>query len=79
MGLIKGALHSDTVQLARRVWALLTKNPQLVLPELAAQTGATKSQCYYALKLLIRQGYVQRPRKNVRRAIRVLVPFGVCE
>lgn len=74
----KGALEARTVYFTRHVWALVTKNPQIMLSELAVQTGVTKGRCRYALQVLARQGYVERVGR-ARRGLKVLVPFGVME
>lgn len=74
----QGALAPETIQLARQAWMLLTKNPQITRRQMAAQIGYTWPQCNHAIRVLQRLGYVEY-RKNTRRAIRVLVPFGVQE
>lgn len=73
-----GAVETSTVRFTRVVWALVSKNPRITLRELMAQTGGSYCRCRHAVKRLEQLGYVEhRPYKS--RAIRVLVPFGVCE
>lgn len=68
----KGA-HVTVVQV-RRVWAVLTENPQLTYRELSRVSGLSHSNCRTAMARLQRLGYIEPPRGQ-QRATRVLVPF----
>ncbi len=62
----------------RRVWALISIQPQLPLRALAAQLGLPYSSIGAALRLLKDAGYIDFPKKS-ERARTVLVPFVVQE
>jgi DNA-binding GntR family transcriptional regulator len=62
--------------MARRVWAVVTENPQITLDSLAALTRSSRGRVRTALETLRALGYIDYD-KGTAHARKVLIPFVV--
>lgn len=65
---------------ARDVWAVLTRHPNASIRQLQSMLGwSSTSVVNHYISVLIDMGYVEKDAKHKSRALRVVVPFVVCE